>query len=204
MRINYQSLSIVLIICIAFLLVNKDNNINPKEAVLNNIHMRTSVRSFTDEKIPLETIKELVKAGMAAPTAGNMQPWEFLVVDNKETLEKMGGIHKFSTPSKSAAAAIVVLADIDTYKNRPEFKPFWITDTSVATENIMLAATSMGIGSVWLSVYPSKERENKLRKVLNIPNKYNILCSIALGYPSEDVVPKDKWKAEKLHMNSIK
>lgn len=203
MRINYQVLSVTLILCIAFLLVNVNKSVSTEEAVFKNIYSRTSVRSYNSEKIPVETLKELIKAGMAAPTAGNMQPWEFLIIDKPETLEEMGSIHKFSAPAKGATAAIVVLANMDTYKKRPEFSPFWITDTSVATENILLAAHSIGLGAVWLSVYPSAERDEKLRAILNIPANRNILCFIALGHPKGKSVPKNKWKPEKVFIDTV-
>ncbi len=144
MKVNYQFLTIALILCIAFLLVNKNESVNSADAVIANMNARTSVRSYTDEKISDEVLTELVKAGMSAPTAGNMQPWEFVIVTDKDLLEKMANVHKFTTPIKGAAAGIVVVANMDTYKDKPEFEGFWITDTSAATQNILLAATSKG------------------------------------------------------------
>ncbi len=199
MRINYQILCVALILCIGFLLFEKKEQVNSSEAVIENILSRTSIRSYTDEKISDEQLTELVRAGMAAPTAGNMQPWEFVVVTDAELLKKMGAVHKFSSPVSSAAAAIVVMANMDMYKDREDFKGFWITDTSAATENILLAANSFGLGAVWLSVYPWDDRDDKIRNILDIDDNFKVLCMIALGHPEGEVMPKDKFKPERIH-----
>lgn len=198
MKINYQILCVVLLICIGFLLLNKNNNIDKRDAVLENIFNRTSVREYTDKEISNEDLELLVKAGMSAPTAGNMQPWEFIVIKNKKMLKKLGNMHKFSAPAEKANAAIIVLADMNTYKDRPSFSPFWITDTSVATQNILLAAHSMGIGAVWLSVYPWEGRPQQIKEIIGFDENKEVLDIVVLGYPKGEQKPKDKWKPEKI------
>ncbi len=203
MKINYQILCVFLILSLGFVLMNKKDGVSSADAVMENIFSRTSIRSFTGEKVSDETLTELVKAGMAAPTAGNMQPWKFVAVNDPELLKQLGNMHEFSTPAAVAPAAIVVLADMDIYKDRPRFEKFWITDTSAATENILLAANAMGLGAVWLSVYPFDEREVKVRQILNIPSSMKVLCMVAVGHATNDIAPKDKWKPENLYFNSV-
>lgn len=203
MRVNYQILSLALIICIAFLLLRDGVNVSSSHAVLENIHSRTSIRQYSDKAVSRENLTTLVKAGMAAPTAGNMQPWNFLVIDEKETLKEISKIHTATSPLAGAAAAILVTANMNTYNSRKDFSDRWVPDCSASTQNILLAATSMGIGSVWLGVYPCEERNLNLRKIIDIPENTNILCIVSLGYPSGDVTPKDKWKEEKLSFDTF-
>ncbi|MFI3291694.1 MAG: nitroreductase family protein [Opitutales bacterium] len=203
MNVNYKILSVALIICIAFLLFRVNTDVPSADVVLNNIHTRTSVREYSDKKVSEEILTTLVKAAMAAPTAGNMQPWNFLVLQDKEELEKISQIHTYTKPLGGARAAIVVTGDMSTYENRQDFSKFWLTDGSVATQNILLAAHSLGLGAVWLSVYPSEERDSKLREVIKVPENTNILCIVSLGYPARDFVPKNKWKPEKLSFDKF-
>ncbi len=223
MKINYQLVCVTLILCVAYLLymqIGKSRltkSINNEEAVFNNMLSRTSIRSFKDEPVTEAQLEKLLKAGMSAPTAGNMQPWEFVVVTRPDLLKKIRLLAKEvkagelgleearDTPKllkgaekDGAAAFIVVMANMDIYKDKQHFTKFWVADTSIATQNILLAAHSMGLGAVWLSIYPSPAREQKLRDYLNIPENKNILCLIALGYPKYEKAAKDKWKPEKV------
>ncbi len=222
MKTNYQIICIALILCVAYLLYTKGSStasgsVDQQEAVYNNMLTRTSIRSFKDEPLTEAQLEKLLKAGMSAPTAGNMQPWEFIVVTEPELLKKIKvmakqvkagelGLEQAQATSAllegaeddGAAAFIVVLANMDTYKEKQHFTKFWVADTSIATQNILLAAHSMGLGAVWLSVYPSPAREQMLREYLTIPQNKNILCLIALGYPKYEKTAKDKWKPEKV------
>ncbi|MCK9304190.1 MAG: nitroreductase family protein [Bacteroidales bacterium] len=161
---------------------------------LETIFQRKSVRSYTERAISLDTLKILVKAGMAAPTGMNRQPWEFVVIYGKEEMkrlaEKIPGIKML----KEAQAAIVVAGN-------PELSQFWYEDCSAATQNILLAAESMGLGAVWTAGYPIEQRMNQIADALAIPLPYRPLCLIPIGYPKGPQQPKDKWKESKLHIN---
>ena len=166
-------------------------------AVIDNIMTRASVRDFTDEPIPQQTLESIVKAGMAAPSAMNKQPWAFVVVTDKAQLEALRNAHPYSN-LKTATAAIIVCGDMA--KTIPgEGEEYWVQDCSAATENILLAAHAYGIGAVWCGVYPVKERIADVSKVLGLPSDIVPLNIVTMGYPAEKVSPKDKWNPDAVH-----
>src|SRR5574344_1413894 len=125
--------------------------------MVDAIFKRTSVRTYTDEKITKEEIDQLMKAAMAAPSGCNAQPWEFIVIQDKNLLKKITEIHPFSKMLLEAPLAIMVCADLNKV---PAFVPnvkLYLQDCSAATQNIMLQAAEMGLGSVWLGVHPGEE-----------------------------------------------
>lgn len=206
MKINYQILCIALILVVGYLIVNKNTTVNKEEAVLENIFNRKSVRSYTQEPVSKETLELLVKTGMAAPTAGNMQPWEFIAVNDKEIIKKYASVNKYAQMALEAPAAIVVMANLDTYKSRPDMMGYWPQDTSAATQNILLAAEAMGLGAVWTGVYNggySQERLEGVKELFNLPENLIPLAIIMIGHPKGENMPKDKWKPEKLYWNKM-
>lgn len=175
----------------------ENKNVNVTEAVIENIMTRTSVRQFTSQPIAKDTLVSLVKAGMAAPSAVNLQPWSFIIVDEPETLQKLDSIHPYAN-LKTATAAIVVCGLLDKTDN-DEIRAYWVQDCSAATENILLAAHAYGLGAVWCGVYPTQERVYEVSKVLDIPQNVIPLNIITMGYPAENPEPKDKFTAENIH-----
>ncbi len=168
----------------------------------NMIFKRTSVRSYTSEKITSEEIELLMKAAMAAPSGCNAQPWEFIVVQKREILDKIMQVHPFSTMLKEAPLAIVVCSNND---KRPQFVPhvqLWPQDCSAATENILLQAAEMGLGGVWLGVHPRYELQKPLSEVLNLPNNIIPFSIISIGHPKGEVKPKDKFDKTKIHYDT--
>ncbi len=166
---------------------------------LEMIYTRRSIRSYSDKEISNENLMKILKAAMQAPSAGNEQPWHFIVVRNKETLKKMSEAFTFGQMLPNASAAIVVC--FDPKLSRYPFEML-VQDCSAATQNILLAARMLGIGSVWLGVYPRKERIEKLREILGIPEDIVVLSVVSLGYPkSEDEFyeAKDRFKEERIH-----
>ena len=160
------------------------------EVGINNILQRTSVRSYEDRPVEKEKIEKLLRAGMAAPTAVNKQPWHFIVVTDKDQLQKLAEANPNAGMAAKAPLAIVVCGE------------FWVQDCSAATENILLAATGMGLGSVWTGTYPSKERCAAVTKLLKLPKFLIPLNTIVIGYPDSQVTPKDKWKQENVSYNA--
>lgn len=165
----------------------------------NMIFKRTSVRKYTQEKVSLEQIEMLMRAGMAAPSARNAQPWEFVVIQDRETLLQITEFHPYSFMLKEAPLAIVVCAD--TQNESPELKglDYWVQDCAAATENIMLQAAEMGLGSVWLGVFPKENIYKPLAKLLGVPSNIVPFSIIALGHPDGEVHPKNKFDAKKIH-----
>ncbi len=174
--------------------------IDKTQAVMENIFARKSVRSYkadangTPLQISRDTLEQIIKAGMAAPTAKNKQPWEFFVVEDREPMVKLAQQLPYGKMLSSASAAIVVLGN-------PEISNLWYLDCSAATENILLAIQAYGLGGVWTAGYPYEDRVANIKAALNIPDPYIPLCLIPIGYPCKDEQPKDKWNPQRVHYN---
>lgn len=164
--------------------------------VIEGILKRRSIRRFTDKPIEKGDITTLLRAAMMAPTARNCQEWEFIVVQDKNTLHKITTVHPYAQMLKEAACAIMVCGN-----TKKEHAPgYWMADCGAATQNILLAATELGIGSVWLGVYPNEERMNALSKMFVLPDYVKPLNVIALGYPDEQKPDIDRFDPEKIHL----
>lgn len=165
-------------------------NVDAAQVVLDNIASRKSVRSYTSEPVPDEMVEKLLRAAMAAPSAMNTQPWEFVVVRDRATLDALGEGLTYAKMLKEATLAVVVCGD----KSRER----WVHDASAATENLLLAAEALGLGAVWTAA-DDPVRSSVVRDVLGVPDNMGTLCVIAIGFPSKEEKPKDKWKPEKIH-----
>lgn len=165
-----------------------------RETVADVIHRRASIRAYQDRKVSGETLEELVRAGMAAPSAMNRQPWHFIVVEDKDVLQALGGIPT-SKMVKEAPAAILVCGNLQK-AGEGWLQQYWIQDCSAASQNILLAITGLGLGGVWTSVYPAEDRMELVAGILNLPGHLVPLNIIPVGYPAEDKKPMDKWKPE--------
>ena len=172
------------------------------QAAINNIMTRTSIRQYTGEPVSKENIETMLRAGMAAPTAVNRQPWHFVVINSKEKLAELAGNNPRGNMLKQAALAIVVCGNMD--KALPgQGQGFWVQDCSAATENILLAANALGLGAVWTGLYPDENRAASVAKVLKLPQAFIPLCTIVIGHPAEQPQPKDKWKPENVSYNEF-
>ncbi len=164
---------------------------------LTVIHQRKSVRNYTGEAVDVATLEELVRAGMAAPTAVNMQPWEFVIVSSPEKMKELADALPYGKMLKKAGGAIVVCAlPKKAFQEKAEFA---ILDATCATENILLAVEALGLGGVWVSTYPEPERMDAARRALGIPEDVIPLNVVAVGHPVGTERPKDKFKPEKIH-----
>lgn len=166
-------------------------------AVLSNIATRASVRQFTNQPIDKSTLERIVRAGMAAPSAVNKQPWAFVVITERSVLDSLQNVHPYAN-LKTATAAIVVCGD--TEKALQGYaREYWIQDCSAATQNILLAAHALGLGAVWCGVHPDPKRVSEVSRVLRLPESIIPLNIITMGYPASQPQPKDKWKPENIH-----
>lgn len=172
------------------------------EAIYDNIMTRTSVRSYQDKPVEEDKIDKLLHAGMAAPSAVNKQPWHFVVVRNKATLEAISEATPNAGMAKDAPLAIVVCGDMSNEKE-DLVREFWSQDASAATENILLAAHGMGLGAVWTGTYPDKKRCEAISRLLDLPAHIIPFCTIVIGYPKGEATPKDKWKPENVSYESF-
>ena len=177
-------------------------------SALDVMMTRTSVRNFTGDPVSREQLETILKAGMAAPTAMNSQPWRFVVVTDKEKIASVFGAGPRSGMFTTAGAVIVVCGQ-STAMRKPFGQPdapevemdnmFWFEDCSAAAENIRLAAQALGLGAVWTAGYPGMERVAPIAKALGIPEKVIPLCVIPVGVPAETPAPKDKWNPDNIH-----
>ena len=178
-------------------------------SALEVIMSRTSIRSFTGEAVSKAQLETILKAGMAAPTAMNGQPWRFVVVTDKDKMASVFGAGPRSEMFTTAGAVIVVCGQT-TSMGRPfgaqpdapeQEMPnmFWYEDCSAAAENILLAVKALGLGAVWTAGYPAEDRIAPIAAALGLPANVKPLCIIPVGVPAEDPAPKDKWKPEYIH-----
>ncbi|MCM1138206.1 MAG: nitroreductase family protein [Muribaculum sp.] len=168
--------------------------------IIDCIMSRASVRDYSDREISQQTLDTLLRAGMAAPTAMNKQPWQFIVIDNPDILSEIADALGHGDPVRKCKTAIVACGDLN-LAIPGDGQQFWVQDVSAASENILLAAHAMGLGAVWCGIYPIKERVNAISEILEIPNQIIPLNIIAIGYPASPVQPKDKWDEDKIHRN---
>lgn len=162
---------------------------------MNTIFERVSIRKYEDKPIEKEKINQILKAAMQAPSAGDQQPWEFYVVRDREILKQLSEISEYSGPVARAAVAIVNVCD-------PEGKPFANVapvDLAIATEHEWLEAADLGLGGVWIGVYPFEDRVKKANAILNIPEGQFVYSIVPLGYPAQDRKQKDRFHPERIH-----
>lgn len=179
----------------------KSCNVDSTQIVLDNILTRTSIREFTSQPVSQDTLLSIVRAGMAAPSAVDLRPWNFIIITEKDVLQQLDSIHPFAN-LKTATAAIVVCGLPDKTDNEGVRK-YWVQDCSAATENILLAAHAYGLGAVWCGVYPNEERVEPVKNILQIPENVIPLNIITMGYPNQNPQPKDKWDENNIHFQKF-
>ena len=164
------------------------------QTLLDGILSRRSIRQFTGESIKEEDLNKIIKAGMAAPSAKNIQPWSFIVVTDKDILNKLCKALPYAKMLDKAGAAIIVCGDIK--------EENWVVDCAAATENILLAAHALGYGAVWTAVYKYESRIEPVRQECKIPKEIVPLNVIPIGIPvDKNVKPIDKYNQKKIHKN---
>lgn len=164
---------------------------------LETLFHRKSVRHFTGAAVSKEALETLLRAGMAAPSAVNKQPWAFVAVTLRETMDQLAEGLPYARMLAQAGAAIVVCGIPEKANNG--MLEYAVIDCSAATENILLAAEAMGLGAVWTAVYPRPEREAWVRHVLDLPGNVLPLCVIPIGHPTGVDQAKDKFNPGNIH-----
>jgi nitroreductase len=171
------------------------------EPALNWIMNRKSERNFIPAEISKETLELIIKAGMAAPSAVNQQMWEFIVVDERKTLDALGEELPYAKMLFQAGAAIITCGNLTRPFDGDPKSLYWIMDCSAATENILLAVEALGLGAVWTAVYPDPRRIASVRSILHLPEHVMPLNVIPIGKPAGPTEPKDKWNPKYVHWN---
>lgn len=177
---------------------NKEKVATTSQLVLNSIMTRTSIRNYMEKPVENEKIELMLRAAMSAPSAGNKQPWRFVVVKDKNTLQKISAHFKTMGMVQKAPMAIILCGDLtNTFPG--DGLDLWVEDVSAATENLLLAAHGLGLGATWCGIYPMKERVTILKEMLKLPKNIIPLNVVPIGYPVKDSTPKNKWRPENIH-----
>ena len=169
-----------------------------EQVSVKNVLARRSIRKYTMQPCSIENIKTLLEAAMAAPSAGNRQPWCFVVVTQREKLDKLADMHDNGKMLFEAPLCIAVCADM-TKTLEGEAHDLWIQDCSAATENILLAVTGLGLGAVWLGIHPRNARKKAVSEILSIPEEIVPFCLISIGYPAEVKEPRTQYDEALVH-----
>jgi nitroreductase len=156
---------------------------------------RRSIRKYTSRPVDDATVERLLRAGMAAPSAGNQQPWQFIVLRARATLKRISEWHPYAKMLPSAPVAVLVCGDVRDAK----WAELWVQDCSACVENMLIEAESLGLGAVWLGVHPLPEREAALRELLGIPEHVTPFALVPFGWPQERKEPSDRYDAARVH-----
>lgn len=163
-----------------------------------NLVTRRSIRKYKSEKISKEVINKILKAAMYSPSAMNLQAWHFIVLDEKEVLNKTLTSIPYAEFLKDAAAAILICGDSEIEKN----ESWMIQNCSASTQNVLLAAHSLGIGSCWIGIHGMQEIVDNVSKQFKLPGNVVPVSLVSLGYPDEQVEAEDRFKDDKVHKNN--
>ncbi len=162
---------------------------------MNEIWKRISVRKYMEKPVEPEKTEMMLRAAMAAPTAMNRQPWQFMVLEKRETLQQIAQKHPYAEMLHKAPMAILVCGDT----TKDPHLGYLAIDCAAATENILLEAVSQGLGTCWLGIYPREERMEMLRELLELPEEVVPMMLIAVGYPLEIREREDCFDKGKVH-----
>jgi nitroreductase len=165
---------------------------------LEAIHTRRSIREYLDKPIPEELVTKLLAAAMAAPSARNQQPWEFVVITDKSLLGKTPSINPYTQMAVDAPLAILVCGNLHI-----ETSPgYWVVDCAAAVQNMLLCAHALGLGAVWTGTYPNEERMDGYTELFNLPEHVVPHTLVVIGYPAQQLSPEDRFRPERIHYNS--
>jgi nitroreductase len=152
---------------------------------------RRSIRQYEHRPVDSEQVDELLRAAMAAPSAGNQQPWRFVVVTDRTRLDALATTSPYAGPLERAPLAVVVCGDTVGEKH----PGYWVQDCSAAMQNLLLSAHAIGLGAVWLGYYPDAGRDAAARALLGMPETMHVLGIAAIGWPSEEKPPADRYQS---------
>ncbi len=164
---------------------------------IDSILDRRSIRRFTDQKIDDDSIKSILTAAMYAPSAVNLQPWHFVVIDQWPMMEKIMEVHPHARMLRTASHAVVVCGDM----HLQHADGYWVVDCGAATQNLLLAAHSLGLGSCWVGIHPREERKTAFSKLLSLPTHVLPFALVALGFPEEKKPRPHRFHPEKVKHN---
>jgi nitroreductase len=164
---------------------------------LEAIRTRRSVRRFTEQPVSEEEVRALLEAAMFAPSAGDQRDWHFVVLNDRALLARVPDVHPYAAMVPRAPLAILVCGDL----TREAHQGYWVQDCAAASQNLLLAARAIGLGAVWLGVYPREDRVQGLRCLLGLPDFIVPLALVLVGYAAVAQSPADRFDATKVSWN---
>jgi nitroreductase len=168
--------------------------------VLEAILTRRSIRQFENRPVPEDLVEKLLRAAMSAPSARNSQPWQFVVLTDRQLLRQASTVNPYARMAATAPLAILVCAD-----TRLEKSPgYWPLDCAAAVQNMLLAAHGLGLGAVWTGVWPREARMDGFRRLFNLPESVIAHSMVVVGYPAEQPSPEDRYQPERVYRNGWK
>ena len=164
---------------------------------LEAILTRRSIRRYTAQPVPDEVTRMLLEAAMSAPSAGNEQPWHFVLISERRLLDEIPRFHPYADMLREAPLAILVCGDLTLER----YEGYWVEDCSAATQNLLLAAHASGLGAVWVGIHPEEDRVRRMRKLLDLPAHVIPLALVPIGYPGEHIPRAHRFDATRVHTN---
>lgn len=161
------------------------------------IFTRRSIRQFEDRPVSDAIVHDLLAGAMSAPSAGNQQPWHFVVIDDRSVLERVPEVNPYAAMARKAPLAILVCGDLSLEK----FPGYWVQDCSAATQNLLLAAHDRGLGAVWTGIFPMQDRVEGFRALCDLPPGVVPLALVVLGYPAQRLKPENRFDGGRIHRN---
>ena len=163
---------------------------------MKEIFSRRSIRKYENKTVSDEKIHQLLRAAMYAPSAGNEQPWHYIVIKDREMLNEIPKIHPYTQMLLEATLAIVPCCDTSNLKYEGAF---WIQDMAASIQNILLEAEHLGLGSCWCGVYSRQELVEAISGILNIPDHIIPVAVIVIGYPGEKREVRERFRPDRVH-----
>ena len=164
------------------------------ESMMDAIFQRVSIRRYQDRPVEEEKILQLLRAAMAAPSAGNQQPWEFYVVTDRARIEALAASTPYAGSAKGAPVVIVPV-----YREGLWAQAYAQIDMSIALENLWLACGELGLGGVWMGIAPQEDRMKAVEEILGIPESLHAFALFPLGYPAESRQQQDRFDESRIH-----
>lgn len=166
--------------------------------VMEAIRGRRSIRKFEDKPVPESMVREMLDAAMMAPSAGNAQPWQFVVVDDRTVLDAMVDLHPYIKMVAQAPLGILVCGDLRLEK----YAGYWVQDCAAAMQNMLLAVHAMGLGAVWTGIYPMQDRVERFRTLFNLPEQVVPLGFAPVGWPAQAPESGSRYREDRIHKNT--
>jgi nitroreductase len=159
------------------------------------ISTRRSIRKYKEKEVPDEMVHTIIRAAMMAPSAGNQQPWHFIITRDRKKMSEVTEFHPYASMLKKVPAAIVVCGD----PSGKKWPDFWPQDCSAAVQNMLLSARDLGLGTVWVGVYPLEDRMGGIRKLFGIPGNIYPFAIVPVGWPAAEFKEMDRYNASLIH-----